>query len=248
MQRIFKQESKEELVREACAVAWYRYPDDVNFKNNLLLLLNDPASLSWLEKAKLFQHMHNIHRCKLLKHYPQLFSNVDLFTLMISAFIPDSEIAELAMAQVPHLRTQAEYQQILSVIPAADLERFKVQAENILNPILYAETADLSFCQEVPNENASHPDKNISILHPITPNTALVTVSAALYYYTQNYYSVTVLWGLYSLYNLISTGLHATATQFEKFLPFKSLFAAPTQNIKDTTRPDANNNAAILKK
>lgn len=234
MQRIFRPESKDMLIRISCAYAWYHYPEDVNFKTNLLMLLDNPASLTWLQQCKILQHMHNKYRAKLIKHYPTLFSDIDSFTLMITVFIADEEITELALAKLPHLRTQLEYRKILSVIPDKYLDGFKDQAKELLNPALDAETNDLSFCQNVPNEHASNPSKDTSFLNPITPNSALITVSAALFYYTQNYhYSVPVLWSLYSLYNFITNGLHATATQFERFLPFTSLFGAPLKSIPD---------------
>lgn len=241
MQRTLSPKTKDELIRISTAYAWYHHPEYVDFKKQLLILLDDPDSLSWINKCKIFQLMPNYYRRKLLKYYPQLFPDIDLFNLMICAFIPEDQTAELALAHVPHLRTQAQYQKLLTVIPEHELESFKFQAERILEPILDAETLDLSITLEVPHKNASRTDKETSLLNPITPNKTLLTVSALLYFYTQTYnYSLPVLWALYSLYNYMNNGLHATATQFERFLPFKSIFAAPPKII--TNQTDNNDN------
>lgn len=237
MQRGLKPDSKKKIIREACAVADYRYPEDTHFRENLTALLDDPSSSTWIKTSQLLKHMNNYHRIKLLKRYPELYPDIDLFTLTLSAFIPERDVAKFALVYLPNVRTREEYRKILAAIPDEDVKSFKRHVEIYLEKTCDPEQPDLSFYKEMNNEATSKPPRDSRKLNPVTPDTALLTVSAAIYYYTQSYrYTLPILWGVYSIYKFCGHRLQAEKTRSVEIIHPSALFFSPLKITDENTK------------
>lgn len=139
MQRHNLQVRDQQLIRESGASVAYHYPEYKTYQDDLRTVLNHPTPENWLLAGKILKHMNQYHRKKFLKICPDIFADIDVFTLMVCAFIPEADTAEFAIKRVPQLRSEQEYKKLLAVIPEHDLQAFMARANEDLS---YPQQAD----------------------------------------------------------------------------------------------------------
>lgn len=176
MQRHDPQVREQQLIRESAASVAYHHPDYVTYAEDLRAVLKDATPKNWLLAGKILKHMNNYHRKKFLKMRPEIFADLDLFNLMMCAYIPEDDIAELAIKRIPMLRNDQEYRKLLSIIPDKNLKKFMIRANEMLPYTDKSTPADPSSTHETVMKNQSY-------WHPV----ALIAAFSAAYLCRKNF-------------------------------------------------------------